>query len=674
MGKNRNNSSNRISKKDATKGIDPRKIAKTAGKTVSDTRMTRSSAKRDVLETSCDEQPLSKRIKTNPKATKVSQLKRSDNGKLSKETKETDRIDSVPVPVVASAKSLISSIKNGTLNRVEKANMASKKSSNATSGGPVRNSPKPTTSSKRQIEYRDQNDSENSVCDDDGVDLDLSDDDYDRRSYSSHSEGEYTSGDDSSDQSVDEDESEIDSPRDGSPERGPDDNISQQLPSDEELDRNDPRVRRLVDKLMEEERETSMRKGNDRDLTKKVSKRVSTKFRKEFSKVKSPSDTTLYAPALCKEVNSTPTGIGIKHIRPNNSLNISDHISDFVEKLRTSSRSDSTRDGKDRHHGRDRRHSKDRHRDTSRDRERSHKSRSRSVADDIVLQAERFKATIEPPKGTDSNETLNENVRELLAILKNTQSLEQDNDDDFFHVTCHIESSVRSKIEKGDFVDLEKLLPKNKLQIMSGNDGDIEVIRKNGSTYILPESGQKDLKITNVRKWEQAFRVYSAIYSEANPSRAAEIWQYVHVINTAAQSYAWENVSFYDVTFRQLMEKKPHRSWAKIYTQMWNLALTDRVSKTNYSGYQGSAGFNSRDNNNKKYGDWRDKCCWRFNKGKCKKWNCHWDHRCSVKECGSYSHPSYQCAKKKQGGMAAPSTSGVNRSGGVQQKQSETKL
>ena len=28
-------------------------------------------------------------------------------------------------------------------------------------------------------------------------------------------------------------------------------------------------------------------------------------------------------------------------------------------------------------------------------------------------------------------------------------------DDEFFHITCHVDASVRSKIEKGEYVDLE---------------------------------------------------------------------------------------------------------------------------------------------------------------------------------------------------------------------------
>ena len=34
-----------------------------------------------------------------------------------------------------------------------------------------------------------------------------------------------------------------------------------------------------------------------------------------------------------------------------------------------------------------------------------------------------------------------------------------DDDDDFFHVSCHIDGALRLKIERGEFVELEKLIP-----------------------------------------------------------------------------------------------------------------------------------------------------------------------------------------------------------------------
>ena len=37
-----------------------------------------------------------------------------------------------------------------------------------------------------------------------------------------------------------------------------------------------------------------------------------------------------------------------------------------------------------------------------------------------------------------------------------------DDDDDFFHVTCQVEASLREKIQHDDFMELDKLLPKER--------------------------------------------------------------------------------------------------------------------------------------------------------------------------------------------------------------------
>ena len=101
------------------------------------------------------------------------------------------------------------------------------------------------------------------------------------------------------------------------------------------------------------------------------------------------------------------------------------------------------------------------------------------------------------------------------------------------------------------------------------------------------------VKGNNVRKWDQAFRIYSMTYCNANPDRAGEILQYVDIIHTAAASYSWDNVAVYDFTFRQLMAAKLWHSWAKTYTQGWNIALKSSGSKESYNGSGESKGNGS---------------------------------------------------------------------------------
>ena len=74
---------------------------------------------------------------------------------------------------------------------------------------------------------------------------------------------------------------------------------------------------------------------------------------------------------------------------------------------------------------------------------------------------------------------------------------------------------------------------------------DLELVTREGMTYFAPAQ-DRTTKITGLRKWEQAFRVYAAIYTQKHPEHASEIWQDMYVINLAASSLQWENVSFYD--------------------------------------------------------------------------------------------------------------------------------
>ena len=177
-------------------------------------------------------------------------------------------------------------------------------------------------------------------------------------------------------------------------------------------------------------------------------------------------------------------------------------------------------------------------------------------------------------------------------------------------------------------------------------------MQKDGKAYFVPAQNSSN-KISSVCKWEQAFRIYAAVYSEANPSRAAEIWQYVHVINIAATSYVWDNVSYYDTTFRQLMAQNPGWSWSKIYNQMWNIAMREPLLRPNNGTPHygnGSGNFNNNKRNtpgnggNGGGGKRKPKYCWAHNRGNCKDGNkCKYIHRCLY--CDVTDHIKSSCPK-----------------------------
>ena len=117
---------------------------------------------------------------------------------------------------------------------------------------------------------------------------------------------------------------------------------------------------------------------------------------------------------------------------------------------------------------------------------------------DLILDAERFKASVEKPKGKSGQINCNFDLDKLKRLI--TQS----EDDEFFHLTCHVDETLKAKIEKGTFVDLQKLLPKNRFQMLN-EEQKMQFVNKNDVPYWVAADNDQ-LRITGVRKWEQAFR------------------------------------------------------------------------------------------------------------------------------------------------------------------------
>ena len=418
--------------------------------------------------------------------------------------------------------------------------------------------------------------------------------------------------------------------------------------------------------------------------------------------IKSPSDTTLYAPAVRRNRNTnTPQGnllnspflgnanpprdlvnisreregemdislgeripppkkVARLHCNVENEQDLSngnliDKISNFVEGIRldVDRRTDATaaQGGAQAEHqdmpststGR-------RHGETISEEEKLSMARTR--ANRVILEAEQFKAQIETPKGRQASHNIilnrdfdlsNRNRDQDMNNRNEVMHSHKDLDEEFFHISCHIDQSLRDKIERGDFVELEKLLPRNNLDI--DYDERMELVNKEGQMYFVPAQN-RDNKIKNVRRWEQAFRVYAAIYSAANPHRSHEIWQYVYVINSAASCYVWEEVAQYDYMFRQLMARNPGRSWAVTYTQMWQMTLRHVINKGGQGGQNvqgqnlnGSYGYTS----NNQGGHKKKRYCWKFNKGKCTDSFCKYPHKCFY--CDG-RHGIHTCFKK----------------------------
>ena len=164
--------------------------------------------------------------------------------------------------------------------------------------------------------------------------------------------------------------------------------------------------------------------------------------------------------------------------------------------------------------------------------------------------------------------------------------------------------------------------------------------------------------ITSLYKWEQAFRVFSNIYTQTHPSRAIELIQYNHIICIAAMSYSWDNVYTYDREFRTHLGTYPDQSWSIILQQAWSMCLKDRIGGNSNASFSGHG---------QKNGFWNAKStkeiCKHFNKGLCTSGRlCRYDHRCLG--CGKFGHGVHICCNKKTTGevseASTPNTGGNN--------------
>ena len=208
-------------------------------------------------------------------------------------------------------------------------------------------------------------------------------------------------------------------------------------------------------------------------------------------------------------------------------------------------------------------------------------------------------------------------------------------------VGAHIDKSLKQKILANEYVDFAKLVSKDKILRSDNNETKMELVTRGGSTFFVPASD--NVHIVNFAKWEQAFRIFSNIYTKAYPWKSSELIQYNHIICAASQSFSWENVYSYDKEFRMHISNFPQRSWAIILQQAWTMCLKDRVNR-----YDESHG------GNKPRGKIKEPCSG-FNKGLCKKGNnCHYEHRCKVPQCGKFGHGAHICRMRNISTDASP--------------------
>lgn len=325
------------------------------------------------------------------------------------------------------------------------------------------------------------------------------------------------------------------------------------------------------------------------------------------------------------------------------------------------------------------------------------RARARAVA--VVREAENAKSTLLKPPGeqvtalslpiSDSND-----LRPLVSVdvqssgvsrPKDHPSDDHTGDDEhgkfmrafkidqeFSSLTARVNPEIKMRIERGQYINLQRLLPKFRVDPNDDHDK-YRMVSKDGYSYFVDdkESSNKEdgLPVNSISRWDQAFRVYAAIYLEANPRKVQELAEYTQNIHKWSMTYPWQRVYNYDILFRQLVEKKPTRPWDVIHYSYFmgqfgenlNLVQANRGSFSSpgsstspFNGVTGAAVSNSSG-----FALNKKDCCFRFNKtGKCKFGdNCNWKHKCYL--CGLSNHGFNTCRfRKNRGGKAGASHDG----------------
>ena len=214
-------------------------------------------------------------------------------------------------------------------------------------------------------------------------------------------------------------------------------------------------------------------------------------------------------------------------------------------------------------------------------------------------------------------------------------------DKSYIIVVSHVDELIVSKIQKGEYIDFGKLIPHDR--VIAQEDQCLELVFQGGKSFYVPIS--ETTNVSNYARWEQAFCVYSNIYTKSHPQRSCELIEYNHVIHTISQSYTWENVYQYDKDFHIHMACNPGRNWGVILQQAWSLHLRDRIA--NQFQVQGQGGSSSSNYNNHSPNARSGKVgepCRRYNKGKCPAGSsCRYEHHCSY--CFIFRHAILTCCK-----------------------------
>ena len=127
--------------------------------------------------------------------------------------------------------------------------------------------------------------------------------------------------------------------------------------------------------------------------------------------------------------------------------------------------------------------------------------RAQQKMDRLIRAAEASKAQVLSAPGKVKDFTDRDYIHSMLV------------DEEYLLVGSHIDSLVMEKIGAGEYIDFKKLIPRDR-----GDDDDedkIEIQNRGGRPIFAPVDNF--VQITSFACWEQAFKVFSNVYTRYHP-------------------------------------------------------------------------------------------------------------------------------------------------------------
>ena len=223
-----------------------------------------------------------------------------------------------------------------------------------------------------------------------------------------------------------------------------------------------------------------------------------------------------------------------------------------------------------------------------------------------------------------------------------------------------VSDSLRQRILKGEFVDLNCLLPEVLSSVtpepielnVSGASRAVRVVTSPDTGAYKPHARRH---IHDMGTWLEAWSNYCLVLCSAAPQRATELLGYQSIIASANRQFLPEAWLSYDAQFRLAMSTSPGCRWDNINTNLWQLCFTGKARpacsacslvhpQTSNCPFRPSRAPFSNTGPSWSRSRTADgtEICRNFNFGRCTAKECSRAHACN--RCGG-KHPRAKCSR-----------------------------